>query len=157
MKGLYVLIINVEQPTEIRIKSLGVVDFAPGIWVYVGSAMGLGSTNLENRLGRHFRKQKTIYWHIDHLLDQDMEIVKAIWAQSTIHLECEVAHALALDNSFKPGPKGFGASDCKSGCIAHIFMHNDSKSVDDALISIFVTLGLQPQVTVDGVLRKQAP
>ena len=151
MKGVYVLIIKVEQPAEIQIKSLGVVDFVPGKWVYVGSAMGDGSTSLENRLGRHFRKQKTIYWHIDHLLDQDMEIVKAIWAQSTIHLECEVAHSLASNNSFEPGPKGFGASDCKKGCIAHIFMYNDSKMVDDILTSIFVTLGMQPQVTLDGV------
>ena len=152
MKGVYVLIIKVKQLTEVQIRSLGVVDFAPGTWVYVGSAMGAGSTSLENRLVRHFRKEKTIHWHIDHLLEKDTEIVKAIWSQSMKHLECEVAHSLSLNNAFESGPKGFGASDCKSGCIAHIFVHQDTKLVDDVLTSIFVGLGLQPQVTLDGVL-----
>jgi len=65
------------------IKSLGEILFEPGLWVYVGSAMGSGSTSLENRLGRHFRKEKTIYWHIDYLLDSDAKIIEAIWAEST--------------------------------------------------------------------------
>lgn len=152
MKGVYVLIIKVKEPTEVQVKSLGVVDFTPGTWVYVGSAMGDGSTSLENRLARHFRKEKTIYWHIDYLLDEATEIMKAIWARSKDHLECNVARSLALNTAFTAGPKGFGASDCRSRCIAHIFMHNDRKSVDDILTSIFARLGLQPQVTLDGVL-----
>ncbi len=152
MKGVYVLIIKVKQQTGIKIESLGAVDFAPGTWVYVGSAMGDGSTSLENRLGRHFREEKTVYWHIDHLLDEDTEVAKAIWAQTMNHLECEVARSLASSNEFVPGQKGFGSSDCKSGCIAHLFMHHNSKSVDDVVTSIFVRLGLQPQVTLNGVL-----
>jgi Uri superfamily endonuclease len=152
MKGVYVLIIQVKQPVKVQIKSLGDTEFVPGVWVYVGSAMGTGSTSIKNRLRRHFRKVKTIYWHIDYLLNEDIEIEKAIWAQSEQHLECELAQSLASNNEFNAGPKGFGASDCKSGCIAHIFKHQSGKAIDDVLTGIFVGLDLQPQSTMDGIL-----
>jgi Uri superfamily endonuclease len=152
MKGVYVLIIQVKQPVKVQIKSLGDTEFDPGVWVYVGSAMGTGSTSIKNRLRRHFRKEKTIYWHIDYLLNEDIEIEKAIWAQSERHLECELAQSLASNDEFNAGPKGFGASDCKSGCIAHIFKHQSGKSSDDVLTGIFVGLNLQPQSSMDGIL-----
>ncbi|OLS30239.1 MAG: hypothetical protein ThorAB25_11340 [Candidatus Thorarchaeota archaeon AB_25] len=152
MKGVYVLIIQVKKPVKVQIKSLGDTEFVPSVWAYVGSAMGTGSTSLKNRLRRHFRKEKTIYWHIDYLLNEDIEIEKAIWAQSERHLECDLAQSLASNNEFNAGPKGFGASDCKSGCIAHIFKHQNGKAIDDVLTGIFVGLDLQPQSTMDGIL-----
>lgn len=152
MKGVYVLIIQVKQPVAVQIKSLGETKFASGTWVYVGSAMGAGSTSLENRLNRHFRREKTIYWHIDYLLDEDTEIEKAIWAQSMDHFECDLVQSLASSNEFKAGPKGFGASDCKSGCIAHIFKHQGGEAIDNVITNIFVGLGLQPRTTMDGIL-----
>jgi Uri superfamily endonuclease len=152
MKGVYVLIVQVKQPVKVQIKSLGETEFVPGVWVYVGSAMGTGSTSLKNRLCRHFRKEKTIYWHIDYLFGEDTEIEKAIWAQSERHLECDLAKSIASNNEFKAGPKGFGASDCKSGCVTHIFKHQGGKAIDDVLTEIFVGLGLQPRSTMDGIL-----
>ena len=152
MKGVYVLVIKVKQPTKVQIKSLGEIEFESGVWVYVGSAMGDGSTSLENRLDRHFRKEKTIYWHIDYLLDEEPEIGKAIWAQSKGHIECDLAQALASNDAFEVGPKGFGSSDCKSGCFAHIFKHRRGKEIDGVLTTIFVGLGFQPQSTMDGAL-----
>ncbi|MHA1950564.1 MAG: DUF123 domain-containing protein [Candidatus Thorarchaeota archaeon] len=59
MKGAYVLIIEISETVDIQIQSLGNVSFQPGSWIYVGSAMGAGSTNLENRIKRHFRSEKT--------------------------------------------------------------------------------------------------
>jgi Uri superfamily endonuclease len=152
LKGVYVLIIKVKQPVKVQVKSLGELEFESGTWVYVGSAMGDSSTSLENRLGRHFRKQKTIYWHIDYLLDEETKIEKAIWAQSEVHLECDLAQSLSSNDDFETGPKDFGASDCRSGCIAHIFKHQGGKEIHGVLTGIFVGLGLQPRTTMDGVL-----
>ncbi|MFX1560170.1 MAG: DUF123 domain-containing protein [Promethearchaeota archaeon] len=152
MRGVYVLVIRIKQPITIQIRSKRMIEFESGIWVYVGSAMGTGSTSLENRLERHFRKNKTIHWHIDYLLDEDSEIEKAIWAQTTSHLECDLAKSLTSYDAFKIGPKGFGSSDCKSGCVAHIFKYQNGKEVDSVLNSVFVKLGLQFQTTMDGQL-----
>lgn len=46
MKGCYCLIINLENPSKIKIGKLGRVDFKKGYYVYVGSAMNY----LESRL-----------------------------------------------------------------------------------------------------------
>jgi len=148
MKGAYVLIIQVEQPVSFQIKSLGDISFDSGLWVYVGSAMGDGSTNLENRLRRHFRKEKTIYWHIDYLLDRNTEIIEAIWTTSLEHIECDLVQSIAAHNDFIPGPRAFGASDCRRGCITHTYLYKGDKPIRNNLIQIFLGLGFQPNVTL---------
>ncbi|MGY5856298.1 MAG: GIY-YIG nuclease family protein [Candidatus Thorarchaeota archaeon] len=152
MKGAYTLIIRIEQSVSIQIKSLGVISFKPGLWVYIGSAMGNGSTSLENRLNRHFRKEKTIYWHIDYLLDADTEIEEAIWAESTESAECDLAQSIEAHNNFKPGPRAFGSSDCRRGCIAHTYFYDSDGQIHNDLIQFFHKLGLQPHVTKTGSL-----
>jgi Uri superfamily endonuclease len=152
MKGAYVLIIRVRQPTILQIKSLGKIAFKDGIWVYVGSAMGDGSTSLENRLKRHFRKEKTIYWHIDYLLDTDSELVEAIWAESLKPVECELAQTIAASDVFEGGPSGFGASDCRKRCGAHIFFYQGHEDFQKKLFQLFRGLALNPNVTKNGQL-----
>jgi Uri superfamily endonuclease len=137
MKGVYVLVIQIHNDLTLEIKSLGNLRFEKGTWLYVGSAMGNSSTNLENRLLRHFRKKKTIYWHIDYLLSQEVFLHSAIWAESSHSLECQLAEGLENDMWCVPGPKGFGASDCRVVEIAQ---------------NIFTSLGLEPKLTLDGVL-----
>ena len=44
MRGTYTLIIDLEADLSIRLKSLGDLFFEKGTWIYVGSAMGGGST-----------------------------------------------------------------------------------------------------------------
>lgn len=146
------LIIRVKQPISVQIKSLGEISFGSGLWVYVGSAMGRGSTSLENRLRRHFRKEKTIYWHIDYLLDAYTEIIDAIWAESVDSVECDLAQSIAAHHDFIPGPKAFGSSDCRRGCIAHTYFYESSEQIHNNLIHIFHKLGLQPHVTKTGRL-----
>jgi len=152
MKGAYVLIIEIAQPTKVKIRSLGDVSFDPGTWVYVGSAMGKGSTSLENRLKRHFRSEKTVYWHIDHLLDSAVELHKAYWTESNTHAECDIARALESKEEFRAGPRRFGSSDCKSGCRAHIFRFSSEKRIEKVIESSFRNLGFNPSSTTDGIL-----
>lgn len=152
MKGAYTLVIRVDQPIRVQIKSLGEIMFDSGLWVYVGSAMGNGSTSLENRLSRHFRNEKTIYWHIDYLLDADVEIVEAIWARSIKPIECDLAQTLAAHNDFRHGPRKFGSSDCRRGCRAHTYFYQGDGQIQNRLIQVFRRLGLHPHVTKNGQL-----
>ena len=152
MRGAYVLIIKIETPTEVHIESLGQLTFQPGKWVYVGSAMGNGSTSLENRLLRHFRDEKTIYWHIDYLLATDAELVYAIWAESPNLIECELAQKISSSTDFDPGPQRFGSSDCKKKCSSHIFKCHNDNPLDETLCQIFHNLKLKPHLTKTGLL-----
>ena len=110
MKGAYLLIMEIKQTVTIQIKSLGSVSFAPGEWVYVGSGMGNGSTSIENRLLRHFRDDKKIYWHIDYLRQAAQG--KEVWLtpgaerreQAWVDVILAIPGAMVL-------VEGFGASD----------------------------------------------
>lgn len=152
MKGAYSLIIELENAVSIQIKSLGKVTFQSGTWVYIGSAMGEGSTSLENRIKRHFRSEKTNFWHIDRLLDMDVMLLKAIWAPSPVHTECDIAQEIESRNEFQVGPRQFGSSDCRKGCSAHIFRFMNSGLIDDTIKDVFKQVGLQPSITMDGNL-----
>ncbi|MHA2024942.1 MAG: GIY-YIG nuclease family protein [Candidatus Thorarchaeota archaeon] len=152
MKGAYILIIEIEQPVRVEIRSLGEVIFESGTWIYVGSAMGTGSTNLENRLKRHFRSEKTIHWHIDHLLNKEVELRKAYWTESFTHAECIIAQHLESEELFTVGPNRFGSSDCKSGCQAHIFKYNSNTGIDGVIEAVFMDRGFTPSSTSDGFL-----
>jgi Uri superfamily endonuclease len=152
MKGAYVLIIEIKELTKVKLQSLGDLAFESGIWIYVGSAMGNGSTSLENRLKRHFRSEKTVYWHIDHLLDRGVNLQKAYWTESITHSECDIAQELESEGSFTAGPRRYGSSDCKRGCRAHIFRFNSDANIEDVIESVFKKLGFRPSWTTDGNL-----
>jgi Uri superfamily endonuclease len=112
-KGIYVLVILVEEDVRINVGALGGIDFAKGIYAYVGSAQ----SGLEKRVERHFRKGKRKFWHIDYLLDDDsVKILKVFDKEAVKTEECRAAKKF----SQKGFPvDGFGSSDCK--CVSHLF------------------------------------
>lgn len=110
--GSYLLLIEMRRPTTIRIGRLGVISFARGHYVYVGSAM----RNLSARIARHLRKDKTLRWHVDYLR-RHADDIRAVPIPSSIRQECEIAHALS--SLLTNGPARFGSSDCK--CPTHLF------------------------------------
>jgi hypothetical protein len=57
----YQLWIALRRPLDIEVGRLGVCRFPAGVYVYTGSA----KRNLEARIARHCRKDKTLRWHID--------------------------------------------------------------------------------------------
>ncbi len=152
MKGAYALIIEAENAVNVQTKSLCKVEFQSGTWVYIGSAMGNGSTSLENRIMRHFRSEKTVFWHIDHLLDKNVKLLKAFWAQNPLPTECDIAQEIQSRNEFQAGPRQFGSSDCRRGCTAHIFRFTNSGEMDAVIEDVFKEVGLQALVTTDGNL-----
>jgi Uri superfamily endonuclease len=113
LNGVYVLIIQVGADIEVPVGARGRMIFKKGLYAYVGSAQ----TNLEQRIKRHFRKEKRKFWHIDYLLDNDAaKIVKVFFKNANKAEECMLGKVIgelgiAID--------GFGCSDCN--CRSHLF------------------------------------
>lgn len=116
MKGIYILVISVDADESIKVGALGKISFEKGIYLYVGSAQN----NLEKRIQRHMRKDKTKRWHIDYFLNIG-KIDGVYYMQAPKEEECRTAGI--LQEKHLP-IKGFGCSDCK--CNGHLFkaVHN---------------------------------
>lgn len=152
MKGFYVLTLKVDKTVALDLKSIRAPPLEPGLYVYVGSAMGSGSTSLERRIARHFRLDKKIHWHIDHLLKESKGPLSAVWARSEDSVECQLVETIANQAPFVVISKGFGASDCKMGCYSHLFKYIGQNSVVEDLMNLIRNLGFFPHVTYDGYL-----
>ena len=116
--GCYSLIIDLKRKKTIRVGKLGAAVFPSGTYVYTGSAMkGLGA-----RLKRHCRRKKKIHWHIDYLLTlPEARIKNIILYPAALGQECRQNQRIAARAGATVILKGFGASDCKSGCGSHLF------------------------------------
>lgn len=113
MKGIYVLIISVSRTAKVNIGALGKLTFPAGIYAYIGSAQN----NLEQRVARHQRKNKRLFWHIDYLLNNPAsKIVNVLYKKSGKAEECKIAELLS--KTAEPIPE-FGSSDCS--CKSHLF------------------------------------
>jgi sugar fermentation stimulation protein A len=111
-RGSYLLILRLASQARLKVGSLGRVDFGPGYYVYVGSAM----TNLTERIERHRRLRKNFHWHIDYLRDNS-EFLTALPVRSVDDLECEIA--ARMEEVADWSIPGFGSSDCS--CPSHLF------------------------------------
>ncbi len=118
--GTYSLIIDVSRPVSVEAGKLGLSSFNTGLYAYTGSAIGR-SVNLRRRVSRHLTTVKKRHWHIDYLLGCDGVVVRAIvFAEGNLRMECAVAKSLEQSADAKVLVKGFGSSDCRSGCVAHL-------------------------------------
>lgn len=120
MKGVYVLVLRLDEDRVIRAGSIGEVYFKKGFYAYTGSALSQGGFK---RVARHFNvasgKNKTRKWHIDYLLPHS-EVMCAVLLPTDKALECEVAKSFGHFS----GIKSFGCSDCS--CKTHLFYaHKD--------------------------------
>jgi Uri superfamily endonuclease len=113
MKGIYVLIIDVRNPTHINVGKLGAMTFTAGLYAYIGSAQN----NIEKRVERHLRKRKRLFWHIDYLLGQDdVTVLQVLCKSGAKEEECRIAKSIAAQNK---AVRSFGCSDCR--CESHLF------------------------------------
>ncbi|NWF96493.1 MAG: GIY-YIG nuclease family protein [Candidatus Thorarchaeota archaeon] len=135
LKGTYLLVVEVPEYLEVPVGTLGVVSLEAGEYVYVGSAMGSGATDIEHRVSRHLRTRKTLFWHIDYLLSSTGAPRSVVVIESGSPIECMVCKMLASSTSFEYGPRGFGSSDCSSGCRAHLLRHTGKGELMVALIT----------------------
>jgi len=113
MRGTYCLILSCKKDFSAPVGKLGILNFSEGGYIYIGSALN----GLSNRLARHLRKKKKLYWHIDYLLESSyLDIDHIFYQSSAVKKECPTARLMAEE--FKQCP-GFGSSDC--ACRSHLF------------------------------------
>ena len=58
LRGVYVLLISVEDGVQMEVGALGLINLGPGMYAYVGSALGSYSSSIEGRLSRHYSDHK---------------------------------------------------------------------------------------------------
>jgi len=133
-RGTYALCLSLEGACWLEVGSLGSCYFPAGSYVYVGSAHGPGG--LRARLGRHLRGQGKPRWHIDALrsIAQTVGFVYAIQAvegpASVTPLECSWSQSVSrMPGAIIPASR-FGASDCRSGCRAHLVAFPDGLTME---------------------------
>ena len=134
--GIYSLLLKATHPNVIEVGKLGVFEIPAGIYAYQGSAQGPGG--LSSRLGHHFRHLARPHWHIDYLRMRTEVVGYVCYILrdkniGNLRAECAWNQALLeLDGATAPVP-GFGASDCKSGCVAHLIHISVTTDVDHQL------------------------
>lgn len=106
----YQLHIQLSRDCTARIGRLGQFTFPAGRYVYTGSAR----RNLAARVRRHLSSTKALRWHIDYLLAQ--QAAKVVRVRLSDDVECKLNQKVRG----KILVKGFGASDCRSGCGSHL-------------------------------------
>ncbi len=117
--GSYALFLRLAFPVTIQVGRLGRFDFPAGTYVYFGSAFGPGG--LGARLGRHLRGGAQIRWHVDYLR-RLATVTGYCYTESTRRLECIWSQAVAIWPGVTVPVPGFGASDCRAYCPAHLFL-----------------------------------
>jgi len=110
--GLYAAVFSMGRPGRIRVGALGVLDFAPGTYIYIGSARRA----LMRRIARHRRRIKPARWHVDYVRR------KARWRGAVVFLsrrdECALAASACVTLRARVAHRRLGASDC--GCPGHL-------------------------------------
>jgi len=92
VRGVYVLVVSVSKNISVNVGALDCIDFEKGLYAYVGSAQN----NLERRIGRHRRKVKRKFWHIDYLLDNNgVKVSKVFHKKARKPEECKVAKVIS--------------------------------------------------------------
>ncbi len=118
--GTYVLLMDLAAPLVIGFGKRGQVALPQGRYAYVGSAQGPGG--IAARLNRHLRAQKKQRWHIDILTGPSVacSITDVLYVLSRERQECSWVRKLLAGAEAEAPVPGFGSSDCREGCPAHL-------------------------------------
>jgi Uri superfamily endonuclease len=117
--GSYLLILQLPNQAMVSVGQLGERTFPAGRYVYAGSALGPGG--VAGRLKRHLRPDKRTHWHIDYLTEIAPVMSVAEW-YGPERRECLWSQYLQrLPGVAAPVP-GFGSTDCRAGCLAHLWL-----------------------------------
>lgn len=125
MKGSYILLIELEEETEIEIGT-GKKHLEKGLYTYFGSAFGPGGLK---RIERHREVSKgerdVKHWHIDYLSGlESSELIEEVRFPEK-DIECD------LSSEAEKKVEGFGSTDC--GCRSHLAFFED-REVAEAFI-----------------------
>ena len=120
-RGLYLFLVRRRKALRIKVGALGWCDFGAGWYIYTGRAR----RGLINRVQRHWSTRKRLRWHIDYLSSAPgSESIGAVLLTDDAHDfldECWVNQRIGALLGAQAVMPGFGASDCMSGCPAHLW------------------------------------
>lgn len=92
-------------------------EFAPGYYVYTGSAL----SGIEARIAYHLREKPRPRWHVDYLLAAPgARVERWIEWETARRSECLLNRRFVRARGASVPVRGFGSSDCKLGCPAHL-------------------------------------
>ena len=116
-RGLYLFLLRLREPAEIKVGALGTFIFPNGWYIYTGRAR----RNLRQRVERHLSTKRRRRWHIDYLttIDTADRIVPEL--DDPAHDECWANQRVGRLLAAEAVVPGFGASDCVDGCPAHLW------------------------------------
>ncbi|NPA07203.1 MAG: GIY-YIG nuclease family protein [Chloroflexi bacterium] len=140
--GAYVLLLRLGRGQWIKFARGRGAWFPAGWYAYAGQARGPGG--LRARLGRHWHGPQRRHWHIDHLraYAQPVGWLYTLDPSPAQPWECRWSQYLAARrDAFIPAP-GFGASDCRTGCRAHLIAFPFTTPLEGL---IFHLCGLTPR------------
>jgi len=145
--GIYTLIVYLSDETWLKVGKLGIQRFPPGYYTYTGSALGMGTSSLKQRVARHLKKRKSKFWHIDFLLaHKNAFVTAAIAAQVHKEAECNINRSIRERLRAEIPVAGFGASDCKQNCESHL-LHFGAQAIRSQVSALYVDkLGIRPHV-----------
>ena len=106
----YQLLIEVADTVSVQVGRLGRFEFVAGDYVYTGSAL----RNFEARIRRHLSAVKKMHWHIDYLLAAPGVVLREVLRYSSPEgaINRQLVGEIVVP--------GFGASDCRAGCVSHL-------------------------------------
>ncbi|MCS7215606.1 MAG: DNA/RNA nuclease SfsA [Thermodesulfovibrio sp.] len=116
-KGVYLLVMHLQNSEKIIIGNLGKLNFTKGYYVYIGKS----KRGLFKRIARHRRKLKKMHWHIDYFLTR-AKLIRDLPILTEEDIECQVAYSLSkISDKIIPE---FGSSDCN--CNGHLFYFKEN-------------------------------
>ena len=112
-RGLYILVARLKENQKIKPGRLEETEFKKGVYLYVGRA----KKGIWKRVGRHLKKKKKCFWHIDYFLRRAE--VREVWIKPGLLDECRLVSQIRRIYKRSEIPqKKFGASDCR--CAGHL-------------------------------------
>jgi Uri superfamily endonuclease len=132
MKGVYILLSQLDESQQIYVGRLGVRYLSKGFYAYVGSALN----GIEPRVNRHLSNDKKHFWHIDYLLDR-ARVFEVVSIPTKEKLECSLAIAL---NKKLLCISCFGSSDCH--CPGHLFFTSKRSKIEKQVVKVLSDMDL---------------
>jgi Uri superfamily endonuclease len=132
-KGIYVLEIYSPKSFAIDLKAFHNIKFRRGYYYYVGSSQ----INLNKRIERHLKKDKTLHWHIDYITSLAFIKINDIKIFPSVSKEYECRLVDYLNDKYKTifPAKKFGSSDC-GNCYSHLLFSNKKLLINRKVLEI---------------------
>jgi Uri superfamily endonuclease len=117
LPGSYALMAILKNPIGLESGLYKGKSVPSGRYLYAGSAFGPGG--LKARIARHLDPQRKVFWHVDYL--KPFWHIDEIWILGGgVSRECALIDAFSQIPGIEFPLAGFGASDCRNNCQAHL-------------------------------------